>query len=343
VPDTLYRNEGNGKFTDVSDASGIHAVTGPGMGVVCGDFDDDGDSDVYVCNDEAPNFLYQNDGTGRFKVVGLLAGVACNFRGQPNGSMGVDCGDYDNDGRLDLFVTNYQSEMPVLYRNLGSGFFADATSAARISTDIFPHVQWGTGLVDFDNDGDRDIYVACGHFDKIEVVDNRSALKVRNFLLMNTGNGKFTDVSDRCGAGLAVVESSRGAGFDDLDNDGDIDVVVMNSGAQPTLLRNESNNSNYWLQLQLRGTTCNLGGIGARVRVTAGDRVQTAEVHSGRGYQSHFGSRLHFGLSQRRQVDRIEVRWPNGKREVFLGGESNRLLTLREGGSDQRSGTKPGG
>ena len=264
VPDSLYSNNGDGTFTDVSGPSGIASVAGPGMGMVCGDFDDDADTDVFVCNDGTPNFLFRNEGGGKFKEVGLIAGVAYDFSGKENSSMGVDCGDYDNDGRLDLFMTDYQGEMPVLYHNLGDGLFEDATSLARITNDLFPHVTWGTGLVDFDSDGDRDLYIACGHFDRIEAIDDRTAHRVPNFLLMNTGDGKFVDVSRRCGNGLAVVESSRGTGFDDLDNDGDVDVVVLNSQASPTIIRNESDTGNHWLQVQLHGVRSNRDGVGAR-------------------------------------------------------------------------------
>jgi hypothetical protein len=331
VPDTLFRNNGDGTFTDISGPSGIGAVAGPGMATVSFDFDDDGDQDVYVCHDGAPNFLFQNDGSGKFEEVGLFAGVAYDFYGKENSSMGVDCGDYDNDGRLDLFMTDYQAEMPVLYRNLGGGLFEDATSAARISNDLFPHVNWGTGLVDFDNDGDRDLFIACGHFDRIEKIDDRTALRIPNFVLMNTGDGKFVDVSDVCGDGLAVVESSRGIGLDDLDNDGDIDVIVLNSHAPPTILRNESEDDNHWLQLQLEGVTCNHDAVGARVRVVVGDLAQVAQVHSGRGYQGHFGTRLHFGLGGHDRVDRIEVRWPGGEEEIFSGVSGDQLVSLKQG------------
>ena len=317
VPDTLFRNNGDGSFSDVSGPSGIGSVAGPSMGMVCGDFDDDGDTDVFICNDESANFLFVNDGRGNFKETGLLAGVAYDFYGKANSSMGADCGDYNNDGHLDLFMTDYQGEMPVLYRNLGEGFFEDATSAAAITTELYPHVNWGTGFIDFDNDGDRDLFVACGHFDDVEYIDDRTAKKVANYLLMNTGQGKFIDVSRQSGTGLAVVESSRGTAFDDLDNDGDVDVAVLNANALPTILRNESPTANHWLEICLIGRTSNRDGVGARVRVVSGELAQVAEVHSGRGYQSHSGTRLHFGLGKRDRVDRVEVRWLGGSLEVF--------------------------
>jgi hypothetical protein len=339
VPDTLYRNNGDGTFTDISESSGIGSVSGPGMGMVCADFDDDGDQDIFVCHDGAPNFYFQNDGQGNFQEMGLLAGVAYDFAGNENSSMGVDCGDYDNDGRLDLFMTDYQAEMPVLYRNLGDGFFEDATSAAKITNDLLPHVNWGTGLVDLDNDGDRDLFVACGHFDRIETIDDRTALKIPNYVLMNTGDGRFVDVTQDCGDGLRVVESSRGTGFDDLDNDGDLDGVILNAHAPPTLLRNETQNANHWLQVRLEGSPGNRFAVGARVRVVAGDLVQVAEVHSGRGYQSHYGTRLQFGLGDRQRVDRVEVRWPNGDWEWFPTQPIDRQIVLRkESGSPPEEG-----
>ncbi len=279
VPDTLFRNEGDGTFTDISAESGIGAVRGTGMGLVCLDYDQDGDTDVFVCNDHLPNFLFQNDGRGHFQEVGLLAGVAFDAFGRQNGSMGVDCGDYDNDGQLDLFMTDYSSELPVLYHNLGAGLFEDNSLAAGIANSTFPHVTWGTGLVDFDNDGDRDLFVACGHFmDNIRFIDDRTTVRVRNVVLENTG-GRFRDVSGHCGSGLQSAEASKGAAFDDLDNDGDVDVVILNANSRPTLLRNDSRGN--WLDLQLIGTHGTRDGAGALVSVTAEGRRQVAEVHLG--------------------------------------------------------------
>ncbi len=268
LPDSLYRNRGDGTFEDISLESGVGKVLGPGMGVVAADFDDDGDTDIFVAQDGSPNLLYQNDGKGRFQEVGLLSGVASNYEGKINGSMGVDCADYDGDGRLDLFLTNYQSEMPVLYRNLGGGIFEDATRKAQIPTSLYPHVNWGTSFVDFDNDGYRDIFIANGHFDRVELMDDRTSLKVPNFLLRNNGRGKFMDVSKDSGTGMAIVESSRGAAFDDMDNDGDVDAVILNSNAAPSLLRNDSSPGNHWLQVSVVGKTFQKDAIGARIYVT---------------------------------------------------------------------------
>ncbi len=193
-------------------------------------------------------------------------------------------------------------------------------------------VKWGCGMVDFDNDGFKDIFIGCGHIYKdIDTVTNWTSYEVRPVLFRNLGNGQFANVSDSSGDGLQVKMVARGIAFDDLDNDGRVDVVVLNRDRPPTILRNESATGNQWLQIQLRGVKSNRDGVGAQVKVVAGDLSQVAEVHSGRGYQSHFGSRLHFGLGQRDRVDRIEVRWIGGGVEVFENHPANRLVTLVEG------------
>jgi hypothetical protein len=246
--------------------------------------------------------------------------------------MGVDCGDFDNDGRLDLFMTDYTDEMPVLYRNLGDGLFEDVTSETGAGTAAYPHTNWGTGLVDFDNDGFRDIFMACGHvMDNYHLIDDRTAYRVQNIVLRNLNGRRFLDVSDQCGSGLAPVEASKGAAFDDLDNDGDIDAVILNANARPTIVRNDSDTGHQWVQIVLRGRASNSDAVGARVRVVAGDLIQVAEVHSGRSYQSHFGTRLHFGLGDVQHVDRVEVRWPGNKTEVFSNIQVGRLTILIEG------------
>ncbi|MFO7906316.1 MAG: CRTAC1 family protein [Planctomycetota bacterium] len=337
VADTLYRNDGNGTFTDVSDSSGIANVAGTSMGMICFDYEQDGDTDIFVGNDAMPNYLFQNDGTGRFTEVGLLAGLACNNQGVANGSMGIDSGDYNNDGLLDLFMTDYTGEFPVLYRNLGNGLFDDATNSTGAGRTAFTHTNWGTGLVDFDNDSHQDIFMACGHFlENVREIDNRAAYRAPNLLLHNQGNGRFLDVSDQAGPGMAVVECSKGAAFGDLDNDGDIDVVVLNTETVPTVLRNDTHTDHHWLQIELRGKTSNRDGVGAQVTVIAGGVTQTAERHGGRGYQSHFGNRLHFGLGNQEHVDRVEVRWIGGKTDVFESIPANQVLWLKEHGTAVR-------
>ncbi len=315
VPDTLYRNNGDGTFTDVSQESKISQVSAPGMGLICADFDNDTDTDIYVCNDGKPNFLFLNDGNGVFEEVGLLYGAACDFDGKANSSMGVDCADYDHDGLLDLIVTNYQVEMPVLYHNLGDALFEDATARTRITRDLYPHVNWGTAFVDFDHDGDKDIFIACGHFDRIEQIDDRTTMRVKNYFLENRG-GRFEDVTDQA-LPNPVVETSRGAAFEDFDKDGDIDVAVVNSNAKPTLLRNDSNlDGRKWIQIQVTQPGMNREGFGSRLSFSANGVPYMAEFINGRGYQSHFGSTLHFGLGDL-QGDNlpIQVTWPDGMQQ----------------------------
>ncbi len=345
VPDVLYHNNGDGTFTDFSESAGIRQHVGTGMGIVSADYDNDGDTDVFVLNDVARNFLFVNDGTGRFEERGLLSGFAYNGFGSALGSMGIDCGDYDNDGLLDFLMTSYQGELPVLYRNLGNGCFEDATLATGIGEGSFPYVNWGVGLVDFDNDSHLDAFIACGHLqDEVDKYDDSTAYEVRNIVMLNTGAGRFVNVSDACGSGLAPARSSRGTGFDDLDNDGDADIVVLNSRTEPTVIRNDSHTGNHWLQIQLHGVTSNRDGIGAHVLVTAGDLKLLAEVHSGRGYQSHHGTRLQFGLGKHDRVDQIEVRWIGGGTDVMKHVAVDQLVSIREGSTsaaakEQRNGS----
>jgi len=329
----LYRNEGNGKFKDVTVASGIGGHKGKGMGTVCCDYDNDGDTDIVVANDEWANFLFRNDGKGKFSEVGLTAGMAYDLDGSAQSSMGVACGDYDNDGWMDLHVTSYQQELATLYRNSGKGFFEDVTRVTKAGTGTLSYVTWGNGLVDFDNDGDRDIFICCGHVqDNVEKFDDTATYHAANILLMNTGKGKFANVSDKCGDGLAVKLASRGAAFSDLDNDGDIDAVILNSRREPTVLRNDSAKGNHWIQIRLRGTKTNRDGIGARVKIVAGGLTQIDEVHSGQGYQSHFGMRLHFGLGKRDRIDRIEVRWIGGGMDVRKNVRADQIVLIEEEG-----------
>ena len=334
MANNLYRNNGDGSFTDVTHSSGIAEHRGWGMGGVCADYDNDGDTDIYVANDVYANFLFENDGTGRFTERGLMAGLAYDLHGDDQGSMAIDCADYDNDGRLDFYQTSYARELTILFRNLDGKLFEDVTRVTGAGTSTRPYVTWGTGMVDFDNDGDRDIFVATGHLqDNIELYDNTTTALTPNLLLMNNGSGKFKDVSAQSGDGMQVKQRSRGAGFDDLDNDGDIDVVILNARHGPTLLRNDSATGNHWIQIRLRGAKTNSDGVGARVSVVAGDLTQIDEVHSGRGYQSHYGMRLHFGLGKRNLVDRIEVRWIGGGVSVFEKIATDQLIELSEDNS----------
>ena len=332
TPNALFRNNGDGTFADVSESSGIASHIGAGMGTVAADYDNDGDTDIFVANDDWENFLFQNDGSGTFEEVGLISGVAYDINGAPQSSMGVTCGDYNNDGWLDIEMTSYQTELATLYENVDGEFFDDVTRATGAGTGTLVDVTWGNGFADFDNDGDRDLFIACGHVnDNVEEYSDVVKYAAPNVVLMNNGDGKFVNVSKEAGDGLSVERVSRGAGFDDLDNDGDIDVVVLNSRREPTILRNDTETTNHWLGIRLRGTTSNRAGVGAHVAVTAGGVTQLQEVHSGQGYQSHYGLRLHFGLGEHETVDQIQVRWIGGGIDTVENVTGDRMVTITEG------------
>ncbi|PQO40572.1 CRTAC1 family protein [Bremerella cremea] len=332
TPDVLFRNNGDGTFTDISRESGISAVAGPGMGIVASDYDDDGDVDLFVCGDYAANFLFQNDGTGKFKEVALLSGTAYDSGGNANGSMGVDVGDFNRDGRFDFYMTTFSGELSTLYENIGGGMFQDMSKPSGSGSSTLPHVKWGTTFADFDNDSDEDIFVACGHFwVNARNVDDRTAVRVPNAYLENDGKGRFADVSNRSGSGMAILESSKGAAFDDLDNDGDLDIVILNVNAPPTVMRNDLNSAAGSVQISLVGKQSNRDGVGAKILLETTEGNQQAEVRRGRGYQSSYGDRVHFGLGAAK-IKRILIRWPNGNEEIFESPPSGRFLQIIEGG-----------
>lgn len=334
--DTLFRNNGNGTFTDISEASGIASKQGTGMGIVCADYDQDGDTDIIVGNDAMANFVWQNDGKGQFKEVGLLTGLAYDRNGIGLGTMGVDCADLDNDGLLDFYMTSYEQQWATFYHNDTSGFFTDVTHTTRAGAGTYNEVTWGLGMPDLNHDGFRDLFIACGHLqDNIHLWNDSTTFEAQNRVIMNLGNGKFRDVTLEAGSGLTPKLSSRGAAFDDLDNDGDIDAVILNSRQKPTLLRNDQASDQHWIQIKLKGTKTNKDGIGAKVKLIAGDKMFTDEVHSGRGYQSHYGSRLHFGLGNLTKIDKVKVHWPGGEIETFQNIQIDQITNLTEGTSNR--------
>ncbi|MGA2255220.1 MAG: CRTAC1 family protein [Thermoguttaceae bacterium] len=340
LPEThsLFHNNGDGTFTDVSEKSGIAARPSYGMGVTVADYDNDGYPDIFVANDASPNVLFHNDRQGKFKDVALLAGVACDIDGRANANMGVDSADYNNTGLLSFYVTSYQNQLALLFKNRGRGLFDDVTLPSGAGSGTRPYVTWGCGFVDFDNDGHRDLFIVCGHLqDNVEMYDDTTAYRCRNIVLRNMGNGKFVNVTDQCGDVAKIKMSGRGVAFEDLDNDGRIDVVILNSNDKPTILRNESVTGNHWIQVRLRGVKTNRDGVGARVYVVAGDLKQMDEVHSGRGYQSHWGTRLHFGLAKNQRVERIEVHWPrSGVVDILEDVPADQSLTIVEGSSPSK-------
>jgi len=344
APDVLFRNNGDGTFSDISQEAGIASARSWGMGVIAADYDSDGDTDIFVANDVAANFLWRNDGSGRFEEVALRSGTAFDCNGDEQGSMGVDCADLDNDGLLDFYQTSYSTQMPATFKNLGEGEFIDITPAARSGTGQIGRVTWGCNFGDLDNDGFVDLFVASGHLqDQIDRIGT-STYKQTNLLYRNEGGGRFREVSALSGPGLGVAESSRGSALGDLDNDGDLDIVINNSRTLPTLLRNETDSGNNWIQIITRGVKSNRHGIGAQVFLTVGETRRVAEVHGGRSYQSHYGLRLHFGLGRSSRVDRIEVRWPCGTVDVLRDVRANQILVITEGtsgrGEDRDSGGK---
>lgn len=327
----LFRNNGDETFTDISKEAGIAMLKGAGMGVIAADFDNDRDSDLIVGNDLRPDFVLRNDGAGKFKEVGALLGVAYDSFGNVLGSMGIECADWNHDGWLDLYVTPYQRQLAPLFQNQKGKYFEDVTRRTGAASGTYSQVKWGVGMVDLDNDTHRDIFVACGHLiDNVDQFDTSTSYSERNVLLRNTGDGKFVDVSNQSGDGLLPKLSSRGAAFDDLDNDGDLDVVVLNSRSAPTILRNDTKKTNHWLQIQLQGKKSNRDGVGARVTVRSGDLEQIDEVHSGRSYQSDFGKRLQFGLGSRRLVEEIRVQWIGGGVDLVRNVPVDRLIKIVE-------------
>lgn len=331
----LFRNQGDGTFRDVSDSSGIGRHKGYAMGVVCGDFDSDGWTDIYVGNDVIENFLFRNRHDGTFEEIALPAGVAVDQYGEPQGTMGTNAGDYDDDGRFDIIVTDYQNQVNTLYRNLGSprGLlqFQDVTVATGAGTGSRPLVTWGCGLVDFDNDGPRELFTAAGHLqDTVEQYDGSTKYQQRSLLLQRRG-GRFVDVTTESGGALLRTASSRGAVFGDLNNDGRADIVLLNARSRPTVMLNETSTANHWVLLKLVGASSNRSAVGAMARVTAGGRTAVDEVRAGRGYQSAEDLRLHFGLGTNAVIERLEIRWPNGPTEVRTNLAADRVIRVIEG------------
>ena len=337
LPEThnLFHNNGDGTFTDASKKTGIAAHPSTGMGMISADYDNDGYPDIFLANDVARNSLFHNNRNGTFSDVALRSGVALDMNGLARGNMAVDCADYNNCGLLSFYVTAFQQEGGALFQNVGHGSFDNATLFAGAGSGTLPYVTWGCGFVDFDNDGHRDLFIVCGHIDdNVEHHDDTTTYRCHNVVLRNLGNGRFANVTDQSGDVAKLKMSGRGVAFDDLDNDGRIDVVILNSNDKPTILRNETVNGNHWIQIRLRGVKTNRDGVGARVYVVAGELQQMDEVHSGRGYQSHWGTRLHFGLAKNKRVERIEVHWPrSGLVDILEDVPADQLLTIVEGSS----------
>jgi hypothetical protein len=341
----LYRNRGDGTFADVSEESGIARPRGPssmvfvssnwhptgsyGMGAVAADFDNDGWPDIYVACDTAPSLLYRNNHDGTFREIAVSAGCAFDGDGAALAGMGVGVGDFDADGWLDIVRTNFSEQVPTLYRNYGAGF-EDASLRGGLGVNR-KYVGFGVGFLDFDNDGQADIFMANGHV-YAQIANHNLHIKYREprLLYRNLGNGRFEDVSAKAGAAVQAEDLGRGCAFGDFDNDGDVDVIVNNLDGPPTLLRNDGGNGNHSISIKCVGTRSNRSAIGTRVRVTLGERSQTGEVMSGSGYYSQSDLRLHFGLGRAATVDAVEVAWPSGLKETFRDLPADHLIVIQE-------------
>jgi len=327
----LYHNNGDGTFTNVSEKSGI-LKPGPRYSItaVSYDFDNDGWPDIYVAADTQPSLYFRNNHDGTFTESAVLAGCALSEDGAEQSGMGVGVGDYDCDGWLDIAKTNFVNDSIDLYHNNGDGAFTEVSNPAGVGM-ITKTVNWGIGFLDYDNDGWPDILYVTGHvYPEIEKIGE--AFKSPRMVYRNLGNGRFEDVSAKLGQGIAERFSSRGCAFGDYDNDGDIDVLVLNMNDVPSLLRNDGGNRNNWIKVKLVGTKCNRTAIGARVRVRTGKHSQMDEVHSGTSVMSQSDPRLHFGLGQSKIVDLIEVKWPTTQKvEKFTNLKVNQILTIKEG------------
>lgn len=323
-PDVLYRNEGDGTFVDVTEAAGVGSEA-RAMGLAAGDYDGDGLMDLYVANDAMENYLYHNNGDGSFTDIGLEAGVAFSANGDASSSMGGDFGDYDLDGDLDLLVPDMAYNN--LYVNVGDDYFEDLTAVAGIAEISGQYVSWHGDFLDYDNDGDLDVFISNG--DAHHLTHTMEGLLLAN-VPDERGGRAFADVSGRSGDFFRHRCVSRGTAAGDYDNDGDLDLFVLHLDQPSMLLRNDGGNERHWLMLDLEGTASNRSGIGAWVTVKAGEKVQVAEVVSANGYISQNDPRLHFGLGEATRVDTVSVRWPSGRMQELVDVAADQVLAVKE-------------
>jgi hypothetical protein len=333
APDHFFVSDGKGHFKEASQEAGLKdEALAFGFGVRAADLDSDGDPDLYVANDSDPNYLYRNEGGGKFREVGLWSGAALSANAAAQAGMGITLGDADGDGLPDLFVTNFAEDYDTLYRGDGKGFFQDVSEESGVASATFMPLSWGTVLADFDCDGDEDLAVANGHIypqvDRHPELGNTYAQS--SLLLENTGQGHFVDASNQSGPGFLPARVSRGLAAGDYDNDGDLDLLISNLDASPTLLRNDSVRSGTCLTVNLEVPAGSPTAIGTRVFITLGGRTLIRDVSSGESYLSAHDPRLHFGLGDAKILDRLEVRWPDGTRTVRTAVPVQSVLTLRK-------------
>jgi len=329
-PSVLYRNDGMGRFTDVSADAGIAKYIGNGLGVAVGDYDDDGWPDVFVANDAVPNFLFHNEHNGRFTEVGLAAGVSVARDGKPRAGMGTEFADYNGDGRLDLIVTNHEFETHSLFRNDGRGLFTDATVESGIGPPTLPYVGFGVAFFDADNDTRLDLAIINGHvIDNTAMFRSGSTHAQRKLLLRNTNGRRFADVGRQAGTGFSRDGVGRSLVTGDIDNDGDLDLLVTNNGGAAELLRNDG--GARLAAIEVRALTRGRDAIGARVTVMAAGETRVREVKSGSSYLGQNDLRAHIGLGQATRVDWMEIRWPDGRVERIDAPPINHIVTVGEG------------
>jgi len=331
-PPTLYHNNGNGTFTDVSKSSGVGLKGGNGLGVVTFDYDNDGWQDIFIANDHMPNFLFHNNRDGSFREVAYVAGVAVSSDGEFEAGMGADAADATGRGRMDLIVTHLDMQLARFYQNLGDQTFDDATLRSKIGYSTYHMSGFGTRFMDYDNDGAVDIFMANGHvLDNIQRYHGETRYAEPKLMFHNNGWGVFENVTDRLGLDFQLPRVSRGAAVADFDNDGDLDILVNNNGQPPQLLRNDGGSANHWIEILLIGTKSNRDGVGARLKLVAGDLILYDQRKGGVSYQSAQDPRLHFGLGQRTQIDSVEIIWPSGMKTKQSNLKCDQFLTIEEG------------
>jgi hypothetical protein len=327
----LYHNNGDGTFIDVSIPSGVAKAEGSYMmTAVAADLDNDGWPDIYVACDSTPSFLLRNNHNGTFTDIGLKCGVSLNEDGNEQAGMGVGVGDFNLDGNLDILKTHFADDTSVLYRNTGKDFFEDVSISSGLGVET-RFVGWGVGIVDLDNDGNPDLFMVTGGvYPEVAAKVPSYPIRTPRVIFRNTGNGKFEELIEAAGPAIVAPHCSRGCAFGDFDNDGDIDVLVVNLNEAPSLLRNDLGGRNHWLKVKLVGTTSNRGAIGGRVTARYGGKVQAQEVMSQSSFYSANDSRLHFGLGAFLVAD-LEIRWPNGLRESLPKVPADHLIVIKEG------------
>ncbi len=331
--DSLFHNNGDGTFTDVSKLTALDDRPGYyGLGMIWSDFSGTGRPDLYVADDSTPNYLYRNDGGGKFSEEGLESGTAVSGDGSEQGSMGVAVGDYDHSGRFSVYVTNFADEFNTLYKNDGKGNFTDVSYDAGVALPSLPYVKWGTVFADFDNDGWLDLMSVNGHvYPQVDNLPSGARYHEPSNLFMNNHDGTFCDASQQAGSALTQPRVGRGLAAADFDNDGNIDFIVENLDGEPVLLHNKGISGAHWVSFELAGTKSNRLALGARVTIHSGSMTQTDEVRSGGSYLSQNDFRIHFGLAQATRIDSVEVRWPSGKLEEFKGLPADHFFYFLEG------------